>query len=234
MAEKEPKKRSTGYILQVVALLLVGGLLGYQYQKQALKNPDVRFKVAHEALMHADDGTAFKLFSGLAEAGDGRAQYWLADMYEHGYGVKKDVGKALSWLDKSAKQGVVLAEARLGEIYLRGEEAVQDFAKARQWLQKAASRGNAQAERMLGQMEAHGLGGEKDIVRAYAWYQLAVLGGDGLAVAMRDALLKTMSPDQIKDGQALAETLSKDVAGAGAKSAKPTAKPGAAGEGKSK
>lgn len=234
MAEKEPKKRSMGYIVQVVVLLLVGAVLGYQYQKQALKNPDVRFKVAHEALMHADDGTAFRLFSGLAKAGDGRAQYWLADMYEHGYGVKKNVGEALSWLKKSADQGVVLAEARLGEIYLAGEETVQDFAKARQWLQKSASRGNAAAQRRLGQMEVNGLGGTKDAVRAYAWYQLAVLGGDGLAIHLRDALLKTMSPTQIKDGQALAETLSKEVAGARDKSAKPKAKSGMKGDDKAK
>lgn len=214
MTETEPQKRSMGYLVPVLVLLLLGAFLGYQYQKRAIKDPDVRFKIAHEALMNADDAKAFRLFSSLAKSGDSRARYWLGDMYENGYGIKKDIGKALALFKESANQGEVQAEARLGEIYLTGETTVQNFVKARQWLQKSADRGNARAERLLGHMEEYGLGGEKDIVHAYAWYQLAVLGGDGLAVQLRDGLLEVMSSTQINEAQAYVERLSKEVTGA--------------------
>ncbi len=221
MADKKPEQKPsvTAYIVPVIGLLFLGALMGYQYQQQGLDDPEARLNIAHEALMNANDAKAFQLFSSLAEAGNGRAQYWLADMYENGYGIKKDITKALEFYQKSAAQAVLPAEARLGEIYLMGEESVQDFSKAREWLQKSARHGNGRAERLLGQMEAHGFGGPKDVVSAYAWYQLAILDGDGMAMRMRDSLLETMSPTQTRDGQALAEKLNKEVAATRDKSA---------------
>lgn len=207
MNDNKPTRRLPVVIVQLLVFLAAGVLVGYFFQKQQMKDPKVRLAVAHEALVDGDDTTAFKLFSGLAEAGNARAQYWLADMYEYGYGVKKDIPKAISWMEKAANQGLATAQGRLGEIYFAGQETVQDFKTARQWLQKAAKQHNAVAERRLAQMEEQGLGGPKNVVRAYALYQRAILDGDGYAVRLRDDLLKRMSPAQITEGQALAKKL---------------------------
>ena len=192
-------------IIQILAFLAIGAFIGYQFQKQQLKDPKVRLEVAHEALAHGDDATALQLYMGLAEAGNARAQYWLADMFEFGYGVKKDLKKAISWMEKAAKQGLPVAQARLGEIYFAGRDAVQDFKAARLWLGKAAAQRNAVAERRLGQMDEEGLGGPKNVIQAYVWYERAILDGDGYAERLRDNLLKRLSPEQIAEAQALAE-----------------------------
>jgi hypothetical protein len=209
MNENKPTRRLPVVIVQLLVFLAVGMLIGYFFQKQQMKDPKTRLAVAHEALAEGDDAAAFKLFHGLAESGNARAQYWLADMYEFGYGVKKDVPKAISWMEKAANQGLATAQGRLGEIYFTGQEAVQNFKAARNWLQKAADQRNAVAERRLAQMEAQGLGGPQDVVRAYVLYEQAILDGDGYSVRLRDELLKQMSPAQVTEAQALAKKVDK-------------------------
>lgn len=202
-------KRLMAAVIQVAVFLAIGAFLGYQFQRQAMKDPKMRLEVAQQALSEGDDATAFKLFSQLADSGNARAQYWLADMYEYGYGVKKDIAKAIPWMEKAAGQGLATAQARLGAIYLAGQEAPQDFAKARTWLQKAADQHSAVAERRLGQMKDHGLGGAQDLIGAYVLYEQAILDGDGYATELRDTLVKRMSPAQISEAQTLVEKLNK-------------------------
>ena len=204
-------KRAVVIIAQLIVVLLIGSFIGFQFQKQALENPDTRLEVAHKALFTGNTAVALKLFTGLAEAGNGMAQYWLGDMYENGLGVKRDIPIALGWYEKAAGKGIVQAETRLGEIYLTGQETIQDFTKARKWLQTAAAQGAGKAERLLGDMDSRGLGGTKDIVRAYAWYQLAILHGQAYATHLRDELIKEMTPTQITDGQSLARTLQAEI-----------------------
>ena len=205
MSDKKASQRFSVLIIQLLVCLGAGIFIGYLFQKHELKDPKVKLEVAHEALANGDDTTAYKLFLGLAEAGNARAQYWLADMYEYGYGVKKDVPEAMKWMEKAAKQGLSTAQGRLGEIYFAGQETVQDFKAARMWLQKAADAHNAVAERRLAQMEAQGLGGPEDKVSAYVLYEQAILDGDGYAVRLRDELLKHMTPAQVAEAQALAK-----------------------------
>ena len=217
MDDQKPANRLPVIIIQIVIFLAIGAFLGYQFQKREMADPKVRMAVAHEALVKGDDSTAFRLYSGLAEAGNARAQYWLGDMYEFGYGVKKDPAEALSWMQKAADQGLATAQGRLGEMYFTGHETVQDFTAARKWFQKAASQGNAVAERRLGQMEEGGLGGAADPIQAYVLYEKAILAGDGYAVRLRDDLVKRLTPEQVTEAQALAK---KEIEKA--KSAKPT------------
>jgi uncharacterized protein len=205
MSDNKSSQRFSVLIVQLLVCLGAGIFIGYLFQKHELKDPKVKLEVAHEALANGDDATAFKLFDGLAEAGNARAQYWLADMYEYGYGVKKDIPEAIKWMEKAAKQGLATAQGRLGEIYFAGQETVQDFKAARTWLQKAADAHNAVAERRLAQMEEEGLGGPEDKVRAYVLYEQAILDGDGYATRLRDKLLKHMSPAQVAEAQALAK-----------------------------
>ena len=206
--DENTRRRLPVLFIQILVFLAIGAFFGYQYQKRALEDPNVKLAVAHEALVEGDDAAALKLYGSLADAGNARAQYQLGDMYEFGYGVPKDPREAVSWFQKAADQGLGAAQARLGEIYFAGNEAVQDFKAARTWLQKAADQRIAAAERRLGQMEEQGLGGPKDVIRAYALYQQAILDGDGYARRLRDELVKRLSPEQVTEAQALAKKMS--------------------------
>ena len=57
-----------------------------------------------------------ELFRKSAEQSDAGAQIWLGYCYENGYGVEKDITKAVEWYRKAAAQGDKDAEERLKEI----------------------------------------------------------------------------------------------------------------------
>ena len=52
-----------------------------------------------------DYAEAAKWYRKAAEAGDAKAQLFLADMYRDGKGVPKDLRQAEKWYRQSAKQG---------------------------------------------------------------------------------------------------------------------------------
>lgn len=194
----------------VVAVALLAGLFGSQYiDKSHPLTADAKLKIALEAFRSGYDKTALSILAPLADEGNAKAQYWLADIYADDDPAKKpDVAKTQALLEKSAAQGFVPAERRLGELYLTGTATLQDFGKAQNWLHKAAIAGDANAQEQLGHIYALGLGVAQDRSQAYAWYENATLHGDGLAQIMRDDLLKRMSSAEIEKG----EQAAKDVA----------------------
>jgi TPR repeat protein len=48
----------------------------------------------------------------------------LAQMYQHGYGVKQDVQEAIMWYRKAQSQGHAQATLALAQIYEHGAEGV--------------------------------------------------------------------------------------------------------------
>ena len=173
---------------------------------------DAKLQIALQAFRSGNDATALTLLTPLANAGNAKAQYWLADIYEDDDpGVKPDLTKAQALLEKSAAQGFVPAERRLGQLYLRGTATLQDFGKAQSWLRKAATAGDARAQEHLGHIYALGLGVPQDISQAYGWYENAALHGDGLAERMRDDLLKRMSPAEIDRGEQIAKEIAASI-----------------------
>jgi TPR repeat protein len=205
------KLRNAVLIGGLLLLAAVSYFIGGRMERATFETPDARLKLAREAFLADEDGAAFKMFEPLASSGNARAQFWLADMYEHGYGVKKDLPAAITWLTRSAEQGLSRAEARLGEVYLKGDETVQDFAKARTWLTKAAMKGDAASQRYLGHMYELGLGVPRNAVEAYAWYENAVLDGDGFAARLRDELVSHMAPGDIPKAEARAKELRAEI-----------------------
>lgn len=197
-----------GFIVASVAAAFFGG----RYVERGRFNAtSARLAVGVEALQSGEDGAALSTLTPLADAGNPKAQYWLADMYEHGLGVKTDMTAAIAWLDKSAGHGFVPAEQRLGELYLYGDETLQDFSRARTWLQQAALAGDGAAQRDLGQIYALGLGVPANNPEAYGWYENAVIHGDGMAAHLRDDLVSRMSPNDITKGEQIAKTLAAEI-----------------------
>jgi len=196
----------------VIAFALVAGLVAGYFVKESPLKPDAKLQIALEAFRSGNDATALSLLTPLANEGNAKAQYWLADIYEDDdQGVKSDVAKAHALLEKSAAQGFVPAERHLGQLYLRGTATLQDFGKAQSWLHKAATAGDYRAQEQLGHIYALGLGVPQDKGQAYGWYENAALHGDGLAERMRDNLLKLMSPTEIGKGEQTAKEIAANI-----------------------
>ena len=88
-------------------------------------------------------------FRPLAEEGNAFAQLYLGIMYDKGYGVPRDSGKAVKWWRMSAEQGGAVAQYNLGAIYAHGVGVEIDFKEAASWWKLAAAQGNAQAKAAL-------------------------------------------------------------------------------------
>jgi len=219
LLHKMPKVNPV-WLMGFVGVALVAGLYGGQYiERSRTVTPQTKVQHALQALESGYDKNALAILKPLADAGNPKAQYWLADIYENGLGVKSDMTTSVALLEKSAAQGFLPAERHLGGLYLKGNETLQNFGKAQTWLHKAAVSGSGEAQRELGHIYALGLGVAADRPEAYAWYENAALSGDGLAKYMRDDILTRMSPAEIAKGEQDARDVAGDI-----KSAKPDAK----------
>ncbi len=96
-----------------------------------------------------DDQTAFLALKSNAEAGDARAGYLLATLYQTGRGVAQDPYSAFHWCRFAAEEGVLEAQFQLGLMYLEGDGVTQDEGEAMEWLWLAADRGYPQATEVM-------------------------------------------------------------------------------------
>jgi TPR repeat protein len=196
----------------LVLLALGAGLVSsHVFHGPAPISQHDKMQAGMQALRAGYDQTALSMFKPLAAEGNEKAQYWVADIYENGWGVPPDAKAAMGMLEKSAAQGFVPAERHLGGLYLRGNKVLQDFGRAHDLLHRAADTGDSDSQRELGQMFALGLGVEASKPEAYAWYENSALGGDVLAKRMRDELLTRMTPDEIAQGEQAAKTISAEI-----------------------
>jgi TPR repeat protein len=70
-------------------------------------------------------------------------------LYDNGWGVAKDYGKAREWYEKAAAKDNARAMARLGLLYEIGWGVAKDYGTAREWYEKAAAKGDADAKALL-------------------------------------------------------------------------------------
>ncbi len=85
----------------------------------------------------------------MAEMGDLIAQVELATALEHGEGIKRDIGLAISWYCQAAGRGSADAQRSLGWIYANGKGTKKDDKLAAYWLDKAADSGDDYAARLV-------------------------------------------------------------------------------------
>jgi TPR repeat protein len=194
-----------------IAALVVGYFGGQTVERGRSDSPQTKLQLALQAFRSGYDQAALSMLTPLADEGNAKAQYWLADIYENGLGVKQDMKGALVLLQKSAALGFVPAERHLGELYLQGNETLQDFGQAQTWLHKAAIAGDGIAQRQLGHIFALGLGVTRDLPQAYGWYENAVLSGDGLARPMREDILSRMSPTDVAKAEQIAKHTANEI-----------------------
>lgn len=94
------------------------------------------------AYNRGDFATSFREWQTLAKKGDARAQFYLAYLYEHGNGVRRDHDKALMWYTLSAEQGNVEALYALAVKHASGLDVPKNKAKAAELSHLAATAGN--------------------------------------------------------------------------------------------
>ena len=171
------------------------------------------------ALAEFDDGmaaakrgnyrAAFEIWLPLATAGDNRAQYNLAVLYDKGVGVPQDYAEAAKWYLAAAGNGHLDAQANLGFAYEQGRGVALNYAEAAKWYRAAAERGDVAAQANLGTLYANGWGVARDDVLAHMWLNLAVSGTGSQwfrhrTTRKRDSVAKRLTPEQILKAQRLA------------------------------
>ncbi len=148
-----------------------------------------------------DLAEAFRWFKKAAEQGDADAQFEVGLKYQSGVGVSKDLGEAVKWFRKAADQGQAEAQASLGSAYVFGWGVPKDYVEAAKWTRRAANQGNSMAQLNHGSDFANGFGVPQDYIEAYKWFNLAAAKGERTAAEQRQQLTRSMTNDQIAEGQ---------------------------------
>ena len=114
-----------------------------------------------------DEKEAFKWISMAATKGWVPAIRQLGVLYRSGFGVAKDIEKAVLKLERAADEGDYSANEILADMYRNGEvDGRKDFEKARTYLMKAALSGSKKAMLMTAEIYLYGEGVAKDIPKA--------------------------------------------------------------------
>lgn len=115
---------------------------------------------------NSDDCQAyFKKFKTNADRGHDKAIAMVGEFYYHGYGIKKDIDKALRYYKKAAKRGITSAKYKAGLVYLINKQH-QDTKKGIWFLKKAASTNYKEANFLLGRIHLTEEFGVKDYATA--------------------------------------------------------------------
>ena len=108
-----------------------------------------------------------------AQNGNAEAQYKLAQAYEKGSGVTKDLTEAMAWYHKAAEQGHAEAQYKLATAYESGTGVGVNLSEALKWNRKAAEQGIAEAQYKLALAYENGTGVRADFSEAANWYRKA-------------------------------------------------------------
>jgi S1-C subfamily serine protease len=144
---------------------------------------------------------ALNWYRRAAVKGNAAAQNNLALMYLNGQGVAKNAIEGAKWMQIAAKKGLPKSQLNLATLYLDGTGVGRNPPEAMNWYRRAANQGDAEGQRILGQLHAEGQLVRADQVEAYKWFSLAAAQGDNEAREARDRVARTLTVQQLADGQ---------------------------------
>jgi TPR repeat protein/serine/threonine protein kinase len=107
--------------------------------------------------------------------------YYVGRFFEEGYGVSKDVEKAVGFYRDSASHGYALAQFTIGLCYENGVGVEKDLGEALKLICEAAEQGLASAQLDLGRRCLSGNGIEEDAEEAVRWFTKAASQGHDYA-----------------------------------------------------
>lgn len=180
-------------------LLIIFSISLFAFSKQSLASTGV-------AIASCETETCkekFKNFKKFAKNGSPQAQMVLAGMYYSGYGVDKNVNRALRWYRKASRHQLSFATYRAGLMFLFEPEVEQNIPKGLEFLERATDLRSAAAANTLADIYIQGSLVEKDLRLAANWlnkasdlgdkhaqfklaqiYDAGVLGNDDKAIAI--------------------------------------------------
>ena len=117
-------------------------------------------------------------FFEAAACGHARAQYYLGEMANNGWGMPENEIVAAEWYQQAAEQGDADAMYALGLLCETGSELLRDSREAARWYRLAAERNHAGAWHALGGMYRIGTIGEdaNEQKALECWRKAAELG----------------------------------------------------------
>jgi TPR repeat protein len=121
---------------------------------------------------------AIELFKmSIEENSSSASKFNLALMLKDGVGFPPDLGKAVTLLEHSARQGYTSAMLLLGSMYQAGDGVNQDLEKAKQYYRDAAEKKDPLGYLHLGLIFEFGQGSSQDLERARELYEKAANEG---------------------------------------------------------
>ncbi|MBD3664211.1 tetratricopeptide repeat protein [Sulfitobacter aestuariivivens] len=139
-----------------------------------------------------------------AASGDLQAQLKVAQAYQYGLNVEKDVQEAIRWYEAAAAQESPLAMFELGSLVLDGIEGTDTSADAVAaerisiaWYRRAAQLGFAQAQSTLGLKYAFSNRIEKNPKAARMWIAAAKENGHKTTSVLVKRLERSMDRSEI-------------------------------------
>ena len=140
------------------------------------------YKRGRMAFLFGQYDAAYKILLPLAENGYAKAQATVGWIFHTGKGKKKDLGKALEWYEKAAKNNHPVALNNIGVFYEQGLYVGKSSKKAAKWYKESAEWGYPYAQYNLGILYHEGRGVKKNPKEAQFWLQIAALQGVSQAV----------------------------------------------------
>ncbi len=120
--------------------------------------------------------------------GDSNAQFDLAQLYQQGTGVQKNIEAAIKFYQYAAAQQDNRAGYNLGILYMDGRDVPADYPKGIHLLQDAAFKGNSYAQYALARIYEQGYADaagqvaiQPDLEQAMAMYGCAAVNNSGVA-----------------------------------------------------
>lgn len=161
---KKAAAKNNPNALYRMAFLLYGGHgkaadgeKAFEYMERAAQEGNVNareflaeaYEAGNRSGIKRDCKKAKKWWTKLADAGDAKAMYRLADLYYTGCGVVQNLRAAFELHLEAAQAGYAPAQYRAGLAYLSGEGVQTDIAAGTGWLEKAAAQGSVPAKKKL-------------------------------------------------------------------------------------
>ena len=145
----------------------------------------------------------------MAKKGNAEAEFKVGEMYETGFGVKKDMKEAKNWITKSAEQGHETAKFKLLYWDIEKNGITKDNKAGVDVLVAEAEDGNPQAQFYVGKMHANGVGVKQNSTVAVGWLNKAalvgVLAAESELIIVREGMQRQSSAQQKAKRQARAD-----------------------------
>lgn len=137
-----------------------------------------QYRRGHQCRSDGDPAMAAFWFQKAADQGDLDAVCSLGVMYAQGYGVARDVVRAMTYHVQAAGGGVPQAQYNLAEAFANGDGIAADDAQAVTWYSKAAAQGHPKSQYQMAMRYRFGAGVEKNIRESIQWLQRAAENGE--------------------------------------------------------